>query len=92
MGAAIDGGVAVVFLGGSIDTTGEGQSDDIQFSLQQVIDDLDHALNGHGLLGDYQSALRVGLAELGLEGGSHHAVLWCAKADAGLLIDIEDSG
>ena len=47
----VHGGVRGELLRSSIYATGEGQLHDIELILKQVIYDLNHALNSHGLLG-----------------------------------------
>ena len=88
--AAVEAEEARELLCGSIDTAGEGETDDVQFVLQKVVNNLYHALDGHGLLRDDQATFGVGLAEFGMEGRAAHLVLRCAMAKTGFVIDIED--
>lgn len=88
--AAVEREVAWELLRGGIDTTGEGQTDDVQFVFQEVVDYLDHSLDGHGLFRHNQATFGVGLAEFGLESRTAHFVLWCTMANTGFLVHIED--
>lgn len=91
MRTSVDSGMAREFLGGLISSAGKREADDIQLPFKQIIDDLDHALHGHGLLGDHQSALGICLAEFGTESRPLHTVLRRSKADAGMLVNVQDS-
>ena len=72
---AIQSTFRLVFLRRSIHTTGESQLGDIQPVLQEFIDDLDHALDGHGLFRDDQTAIRIGCGQFGLECGAKKLLL-----------------
>ena len=80
----------MVFLGCSIHAAGESQLGDIQLVLQEFIDDLNHALNGHGLFRYDQTALRVSGGKLGLERGALHLVGGGAILDTLLFVDLQD--
>lgn len=51
-----------------IHTTRKGDLGDVEFILQQVVDNLDHPLDRQRLLRDYQTAIGIGRGQLRLEG------------------------
>lgn len=80
-------------LGGrGVDTAGERQLDDVELVFQQIVYDLDHALDGHGLLGHDESAIGVGGGKLGLERLALHRVVGVAVPDALFLVHVEHCG
>ena len=91
-GAAVNLAAGGVFLGGGIDAAGKGELGNIQLILQQIINNLDHAFHGHGLLGDNQAAFRVSSGQLRLEGGALHFVGGGTVTNALSLVDTQNGG
>lgn len=87
--AAVDLVVGAEVCRSCVDTAGKGDLCNIQLILEQIIDNLNHALYGHRLLGDHPTAFRVSGCPLGLERRALHLVLWCTVADALLLVYLE---
>ena len=71
-------------------TAGEGDLDDVELVLQQLVHHLDEALDGHRLLGYDKTALWIGGAEIRLECWPFHRVRRRTVPDALLLIDREN--
>ena len=76
----------------SVHTTGEGDLRDVKFVFQQIINDLDHSLNGHGFFGNDQAAIGVSRAKLRMEGCTFHRILGMTILDTLFLINIENRG
>mgnify|MGYP003293893755 CR=1 FL=1 len=91
-GAALYGAFDREFLGGGINSAGEGDFRDVQLLFQEVIDNLDHALHRHGFLRHHKAAFRVGGGERGLERRPFHRVLRVAVLDALLFVDAQNRG
>ena len=58
----------------------------------EIVDDLDHTLNGHGPLGHHQAAVGISGCQLGLVCGALHGILGRAVLDALLFIDTQHGG
>ena len=56
-GAAVNLLAGVELGAGGIHATGEGEFGNVEFVLEQVIDNLDHALDGHRLLGHHEAGV-----------------------------------
>ena len=63
---------------------------DIELIFQQMVDDFDHAFNGHGFFGDDQSAIGVRRGKFSLECRTFHRVGRRAVADALSFIHSEN--
>jgi len=79
-----------VFLACTIHPAAEGDLGDIEFVLEEIIDDLDHSFDSHGFLVDHYPAIRIGSGEFRLEGRSFHLVRRRSVSDALLVIDSKD--
>ena len=90
--AAVDLLRGRILLRSGVHAAGEGELCDVQLVLEQVVDDLDHALNRHRLLRHHQTALGIGRGQLCFERRALHLVGWRAVADALRLINAEDRG
>ena len=69
---------------------GKSELRNVQLILQQVINDLDHALNGHGLLSDDQTAVRICGGKLCLKRLALHNVVGMSVFDALFLVYVKD--
>lgn len=88
--AAVDAPLDLELAGGGVDAAREGDLRDIELVLEQRVDNLDHALHRHRLLGDDQAAVGIGGAELVAEGLALHGVGAVAVLDALLLVDVQN--
>ena len=88
--AAVNFIFRVKFRAGSVYAAGKSELRNVQLILQQVINDLDHALNGHGLLSDDQTAVRICGGMLCLKRLALHNVVGMSVFDALFLVYVKD--
>lgn len=75
-----------------IDAAGERDFGNVQFILEEIVDDFDHAFYRQRLFGDNQTALGIRGREFGAERRPFHYVLRRAVADPRLFVNVENGG
>ena len=86
-GTAVDGMFHGKTFTCGIVAAAEGEFYDVELIFQQLTDDLDHSLNGHGFAGDDQTAFRIRSGKFSLECRAFHGVGRSAVTDSLFLID-----
>ena len=89
-GAAVYIVVGVEAHGGGVDSARKLDADNVELVFEQVVDNLNHALNGHCFFCHHHSAVGIGRGQLGLEGRALHGVLRMAVENALLFVDAKN--
>lgn len=88
--AAVFRAVCCKLLCRRIDTACKCDLGNVELVFEKVVNNLNHALNGHGLFGHHQSAFRIAGDQISLDRFTFHCVGRSAVANALLFINIEN--
>ena len=76
-------------MAGGVVAAGKGDFDNIQLIFEQFVNDFDHALDGHGLFGHDQTAIRIRRCQRDFKRRTSHGIGGGTVSDSLLFVDFQ---